>query len=224
MSMSSLRPAGYSRCPPLNSTADSSPRQHWSRANSSTPYTILPQPGPLPRVVVTLWRSIRHVASSGSTFLGPNRIKRTDIVSAIMTRPDDMDEDDEWGTYEPSLHRFAWPRLDELDISGCHLGDASATALLTRSSFPIVADLDISGNDLTDAAVDSLLASGLPRQLKRLVLGGNDITDVGAMALASRWPTGADDRLENLNLRFTHIGQAGQAALLRRFGGRVDLF
>ena len=82
----------------------------------------------------------------------------------------------------------------------------------------------MSDNDLTDDAIDLLLNSWLPPQLKRLILGGNDITDVGAIALAERWPTGDADRLENLNLRFTNIGQAGQAALLRRFGGRVDLF
>ena len=64
----------------------------------------------------------------------------------------------------------------------------------------------------------------LPSQLNRLILGGNDITDAGAVALAAGWPTGAADRLEHLNLRFTNIGQVGQAALLRRFGGRVDLF
>ena len=69
-----------------------------------------------------------------------------------------------------------------------------------------------------------LLRSGLPRQLKRLILGGNPITDLGARLLAELWPTGADDRLEHLNLKFTAIGQPGQQALLRRFGGRIDLF
>jgi hypothetical protein len=60
--------------------------------------------------------------------------------------------------------------------------------------------------------------------LKRLVLGGNTITDDGALALASRWPTGSDDRLKNLNLRYTYIGAIGQRALLNRFGGRIELF
>ena len=76
----------------------------------------------------------------------------------------------------------------------------------------------------SSTAVESLLGSDLPRQLKRFILGGNDISDAGAVALAERWPTGAADRLEHLNLRFTNIRPVGQAALLRRFGGRVDLF
>ena len=63
-----------------------------------------------------------------------------------------------------------------------------------------------------------------PPRLRHLVLGGNDISDAGAVALAAGWPTGAADRLEHLNLRFTNIGPVGQAALLTRFGGRVDLF
>jgi uncharacterized protein (TIGR02996 family) len=117
-----------------------------------------------------------------------------------------------------------WPNLHDLDVSGCRLGDAHSGTLLRAALLPAVSDLDASGNELTDAAVDSLLDSGLPGQLKRLIFGGNDITDTGAQALAERWPTGADDRLENLNLRFSHIGQAGQRALLERFGGRVDLF
>jgi hypothetical protein len=128
------------------------------------------------------------------------------------------------GNHLEELDPRVWPRLDELDISGCRLGDLYTTDLFRRSSFPVLSNLDLSGNDLTDAAVDSLLDSALPRQLKRLILGGNDITDAGALALAAQWPTGTNDRLENLNLRFAHIGQAGQRALLERFGGRVDLF
>ncbi len=116
------------------------------------------------------------------------------------------------------------PRLEELFIPEGRLGDANAADLLHSRAFPVLTELDLSHNDLTDAAVESLLDSGLPRQLKRLILGGNSITDAGALALAERWPTGAGDRLEHLNLRFTQIGQVGQAALLRRFGGRIDLF
>ncbi len=114
-------------------------------------------------------------------------------------------------------------RLAVLDLESCGLGDR-VFDLLGSPSVPALRDLDLSGNDLTDGAVGRLLDSGLTRQITRLVFGGNDITDIGAMALAQRWPTGADDKLEVLNLRFTNIGSLGQAALLNRFGGRVDLF
>lgn len=144
---------------------------------------------------------------------------RTDLVSAIRTVPGD--EDDTWAFV--SLHPFVWPRLTELDVSGCRLGE-SAAVLIAIEPFPALADFDFSANDLTDADVDGLLETDLPQQLKRLILGGNPLSDDAALALGSRWPTGEDDRLEHLNLRFTNIGAAGQAALLRRFGGRVDLF
>jgi uncharacterized protein (TIGR02996 family) len=116
-----------------------------------------------------------------------------------------------------------WDRLRELNLEGCQIGDDGVEHLV-GGRVPVLADLDLSGNDLTDAAVMQLLRSGLPRQLKRLILGGNPISDFGARLLAEQWPTGADDRLEHLNLKFTDIGQPGQQALLARFGGRVDLF
>jgi hypothetical protein len=114
-------------------------------------------------------------------------------------------------------------RLAVLDLEGCWINDLHC---VVAGGFivPLLHDLDLSNNEITDAGVDDLLASGLPRQLTRLILGGNAISDAGAAALAENWPTGADDRLEHLNLRFTNIGAAGQSALLRRFGGRVELF
>jgi uncharacterized protein (TIGR02996 family) len=148
------------------------------------------------------------------------------VVSAVRTEPaGDTDGDDEWGTYTPDLQPFTWPRLDELDISGCRLGNENVAVLLQRGGFPALVDLDLSGNDLTDAAVWPLLfGSGLARQLTRLILGGNPITDFGARLLAEQWPAGADDRLKELNLRFAAIGQPGHQALTARFGGRVVLF
>ena len=147
------------------------------------------------------------------------------LVVAVRTGPNG-DETADWVVDRGNsiVSPLTWPRLETLDVSGCRLGDRNATGLLRDSAFPTLFDLDLSENDLTDTAVESLLGSDLPRQLKRLILGGNDISDAGAVALAERWPTAAADRLEHLNLRFTNIGPVGQAALLRRFGGRVDLF
>ena len=184
---------------------------------------------PLPRVVIEdRVDHIREVLGFRRPMVFPD--EQPQIVAAFRTAPDEVDEEDEadFRQYVESghvdLYPFVWSRLTELDISGCHLGDANATALLRSESFPALADLDISANDLTDNAVMNLLCSGLPPQLKRLILGGNPIGDAGAIALAERWPTGDADKLEHLNLRFTNIGQPGQQALLARFGGRVDLF
>ena len=117
-----------------------------------------------------------------------------------------------------------WARLRELNLEGCRMEDAGLRVLATDGRLPALADLDVSGNYLTDAGVVALLDSPLPRQLRRLILGGNPLTDGAAIELADRWPRGADDRLEYLNLRFTEISQPGQQALLARFGGRIDLF
>ena len=178
-----------------------------------------------PRPRVTVKNSVgptRDFLGINVVFTGPRL--HLELVTSICTVPDEYEDDFLAERDNAGFTPAEWPRLEVLDISGCQLADALTGELLGQSSFPALADLDLSGNDLTDAAVDSLLETGLPRQLKRLILGGNDITDAGALALAERWPTGDTDRLENLNLRFTHIGQVGQAALLRRFGGRVDLF
>jgi len=178
---------------------------------------------PLPRVIVTgAVNPVRHFL--GIDVSRPDPDPHTHLVAAIRTKYDpDMNGDDEWGTYEPRLHLSTWPRLDELDLSGCRLGDANTAALLRAEAFPVLADLDLSANELTDSSVTNLLDSGLPRQLKRLILGGNPISDPGATMLAARWPEDAD-KLEALNLRFTNIGPRGQQALLARFGGRLELF
>lgn len=187
---------------------------------------LLAQYRPLPLVTVTaISREARAFLGIDSSF--PNFEFHRDIVTGLQTLSED---DDATLTTGPPVLRpsepypLVWPRLAELDLSGCGLGDEYAASVLQPTAFPVLAELDLSANALTDTGVSNLLATVLPRQLKRLILSGNDITDVGAIALAERWPTGDADRLETLNLRFTQIGQAGQAALLRRFGGRVDLF
>ena len=67
-----------------------------------------------------------------------------------------------------------------------------------------------------------LINTGLPQRLNRLVLGGNPLGDPAAYELADR--VGRNAGLKHLNLRHTAITNAGQAALLAKFGGRVDLF
>lgn len=114
-------------------------------------------------------------------------------------------------------------RLEVLDLEGCGINDLHCD-LAYNFSVPSLRDLDLSNNLITDQGVFDFLSTDLPQQLARLILGGNTITDDGAIELASRWPTGDADRLEHLNLRVTGIGQAGQRALLNRFGGRVVLF
>lgn len=114
-----------------------------------------------------------------------------------------------------------WLRLRSLDLENCQYG-ADLPDLFAAPCFPALADLDLSFNDLTDAGVTALLNTGVPQRLKRLVLGGNPIGDQAAMELADR--LGGSTVLENLNLRMTDIGPAGQAALLARLGGKMDLF
>jgi uncharacterized protein (TIGR02996 family) len=150
------------------------------------------------------------------------------LVAAIGTVPartvEERAEMRRGGEVEPAaFQRFRWPRLTELDLSGCHLGDVNTATLMRAHTFPALASLDLSANYLSDEVVGVLFDSGLAPQLKRLVLGGNPIDDAGAIELAGRWP-GRPDRLENLNLRYTNIGTPGRQALLARFGGRLELF
>ncbi len=186
---------------------------------------------PLPRLTITRYPSwVREFLGFSIPFVLETWQHHRDIVSAIRTIPDDEEEDEETNFFDDrragrvDLHPWKWPRLEQLDISGCRLGNANAAALLRTESFPVLTDIDLSGNELTDFGVTFLLDSGLPRQLKRLILGGNPITDQGAIALVQRWPKRDADKLEHLNLKFTDIGVAGQQALLTRFGGKVDLF
>jgi uncharacterized protein (TIGR02996 family) len=116
---------------------------------------------------------------------------------------------------------YLFPCLLALSLEGCRISDAGVS-MVFNDTFPALRELDLSFNDLTDAGVIALLNTGVPQRLKRLVLGGNPIGDQAAMELADR--LGGSKVLENLNLRMTDIGPAGQAALLARLGGKVDLF
>ena len=176
---------------------------------------------PLPRVVIA--DSVHRVLSLFDRRAG--LLLARESVAAIRTREDRRNARGASRTGEFIVPQGSpWPRLDELDLSGCRLGDMMAASLLRAKTFPALADLDVSANGLTDVVVTSLLDSGLASQLKRLILGGNAISDEGAIELAERWPAGDQDRLEIINLRRTNIWQPGQQALLARFGGRVILF
>ncbi len=172
---------------------------------------------PLPRVGVT------GVADRWLTFLLNPHTSCVTQFSGYSNHPEDVSP--EYPISESDLiegiERMA--RLESLDLEGCGISDLHCD-LAFSFSVPALRNLDLSNNLITDGGVIDLIRTDLPRQLRRLILGGNDITDIGAVALAERWPAGDADRLEHLNLRFTNIGQVGQAALLRRFGGRVDLF
>ncbi len=152
----------------------------------------------------------------------------THLVTGIRTLRFSFEDDPDLNTDLPAslvgLYPLHWPRVEELDISGCRLGDLNADKLIRYETFPTLTNLDLSENELTDTSVTTLLNSGLAAQLGRLIFGGNPIGDDGAVILAERWPTGAADKLEHLNMRLTNIGPRGQQALLNRFGGRVDLF
>jgi uncharacterized protein (TIGR02996 family) len=111
-------------------------------------------------------------------------------------------------------------RLEELDLSGCHIGIWAALVFQTVQ-LPALVELDLSDNDLDDVAVTALLNAELP---KRLLLGRNPITDQGAFEMADRL---GKSRVEYLNVRGTLIGRPGQIALLATFNRRnkkVDLF
>ena len=116
-------------------------------------------------------------------------------------------------------------RLRGISLEGIPITDPYVGGPVEDHELPFPANLceiDFSYCQMTDDVVISLLNAGLFRRLKRIILGGNPLTDQAAMELADR--LGPVRTVEYLNLRFTGIGTAGQAALLAAFGSRVDLF
>lgn len=112
-------------------------------------------------------------------------------------------------------------RLEVLQMEGCEIGDAGLNALLHAATLPALIELDVSLNQISDGGVEFLVNSPMWERLRRVVLGGNPLSDEAAVLLANA----ADmSRLENLNLRFTGIGSFGHRVLLKKYGGRVDLF
>ncbi len=189
------------------------PREFWANRRAFS------EMQPLPRVVVAGEPfAIREFLGFDAS--SPRHNSQAHIVSAVRTNSSLVSEPHPRGWFYPQV----WSRLNELNIAGLGLGNDNVVALMSTEAFPALFDFDLSNNDLTDAAVMPFLRSGLPRQLKRLILGGNPLSDIAARLLAEQWPTGADDRLDELNLRYTNIGPPGQQALLARFGGKIDLF
>ena len=123
--------------------------------------------------------------------------------------------------YVFDLGYASYPRLRDLSLEGCDMGDEGLRWLAdVGGAFPALTRLDLSGNEISDTGVLSLVNSPLWPRLTYLVLGANPISDEGARTLADAPPTA----LANLNVRFTGIGPAGQHLLLRRKGWKVDLF
>ena len=112
-------------------------------------------------------------------------------------------------------------RLQVLDCSQAFNGDRDLEAV-PWADLENLRDLDLSNCNLSDAGVVHLIDTGLPLRLERLILGGNPLGDQSAFELADR--VGRSRVLKHLNLRYTQISSAGQAAITSAFGGRVDLF
>ncbi len=173
---------------------------------------------PAPRVIVV------GVARSIGSFLACPR-EQLDYVTDIVLQARDFTVARRLPAFVVAEIRRSsdWPRLSVLNAEACQLGDDGVDHLIREGAFPALTELDVSRNDLTDMGVTNLLDSGVPQHLRRLILGGNPITDQGAFEIADR--LARNTRLEVLNLRFTDIGRAGQAALLAAFPkGQVQLF
>ena len=111
-------------------------------------------------------------------------------------------------------------RLEVLDLATNDIGDAGLQHLAASANLPRLSELNLSGNDISDDGLRALLDSPLWPRLRRLDLSLNPLSDVAAEMLTAVPRTD----LEHLSLRFTAVGSDGHMRLLRRFGGRVDLF
>ena len=111
--------------------------------------------------------------------------------------------------------------LNVLNCSRAFAGDQDLEVVPWADLAELV-DLDLSNCGLSDLAVIHLVNTALPLRLERLILGGNALTDQSTFELADR--VGRSRTLKHLNLRYTDISSAGQAAITAAFGGRVDLF
>ncbi len=151
--------------------------------------------------------------------LGPGRGL---VVSLFL--PDTATGDEppfNWLQHDIRVIWRGFDQLREVDLAANYVGEAGL-ALIPWADLPALVDLDVSNNNITDAGVIALINTGLPQRLERLILGGNPIGDQAAYELADR--VGRSRTLKHLNLRYTDMTNAGQQAILSKFGGRVDLF
>jgi uncharacterized protein (TIGR02996 family) len=146
----------------------------------------------------------------------------TELVSSLIVH---AREHNPWD-WEAALESFIqqdWPRLRELNVGGCDLGDAGLQALAQRGHFPALTKLDLTGNEISDEGLRHLVNSPLWARLEELILDANPISDEGAAILAN---AAAVSRLEYLNLKRTGITSDGHRVLFRGFPRRtkLDLF
>ncbi len=104
------------------------------------------------------------------------------------------------------------PRLVELPLSGCQIGDSGIQALAESRLANQLAKLEFANTTMTDAGLIAIVNSPLMERLKRprLNLNMNRIVDAGLIALAQ------SEQLLNfteLSLRENHIGDKGIRAL-----------
>ena len=166
---------------------------------------------PLPEVRVT------GAALAISPLLASGRL---DLVTRLAMQSVRYSETLDWSAVEPFATTGPYPRLWELDLANCLVGDECFGFLTGSPNFPALTHLDVSNNELSDEGVLALVNSPLWPRLKYLVLGANPISDEGAFALADAPATA----VAYLNLKRTGIVLAGQQRLLRRKGWKVDLF
>ena len=143
----------------------------------------------------------------------------TELVSSLVVYER---EQNPWA-WSVALDRFTqqeWPRLQELSLGGCEVGDTEVQTLVQGGHFPVLTKLDLTGNEISDEGVQHLVNSPLWAQLEELVLDANPISDEGAATLAN---AAAAARLEHLNLKRTGITSDGHRVLFRRFPKQTKL-
>jgi uncharacterized protein (TIGR02996 family) len=110
--------------------------------------------------------------------------------------------------------------LVALDLSANDLGDKGASLLASLPALARLRELDLSNSKMGAKGAMALAASPGVARLSRLALYYNEIGDAGAKALASSPYLGGITSLEVLHSN--RITDAGRAALVERFGKRVQ--
>jgi uncharacterized protein (TIGR02996 family) len=111
-------------------------------------------------------------------------------------------------------------RLKVLNLESNEIGDGGLIALAQSKNLTALTELNVSGNQITDDGLSVLLGSPRWLRLRRLNLSLNPLS----LAAAEQLADAPRNEIEHIDLRFTEIGPEGYTLLLRRYGGRVDLF